>query len=489
MARTPRRLPLRGRTHRSGPFAPVIALVLAACGSEGSSSAVTDAGSPSAEAGPSDAALAEAGLHDGGVGDAAVADGGAPPSSPPTFLTPRTGLAPAELGVLVNDNDPLSVQIAEEYVVKRGIPLANVVHLSLPMPRGASMTAAQFTPLKAQVDAALAPQVQALAITWTQPYRVDNVSITSAFALGSKTIENTCTDPNSQAGTPNPYSAKPTSTTPFTDFGKRPAMMIPATTFAEAQALIARGIAADDTWPAGSASLMKTSDGTRSARCVLNNGFGWTNECQTFIDSWDSVGSGIQASLINADSITGKTDVLFYVQGLTSVPNLATNTYLPGAIADHLTSFGGQVPTSGQMSAFAFLQAGVTGSFGTVVEPCAYQQKFPNPAVLFPSYFGGATLIEAYWRSVVWPAEGLFLGEPLARPFGNGFQSAFDASTGTLTVTTTTLVPGTSYVLEGANAETGPFVAIQDNLTTAKYTKTVLSIPNATRAFYRLRRK
>jgi hypothetical protein len=141
------------------------------------------------------------------------------------------------------------------------------------------------------------------------------------------------------------------------------------------------------------------------------------------------------------------------------------------------------------MSAFAFLQAGVTGSFGTVVEPCAYQQKFPNPAVLFPGYFGGATLIEAYWRSVVWPAEGLFLGEPLARPFGNGFRSAFDAATGTLTITTTTLIPGKSYVLEGADVETGPFTTIQDNLTTAKYTKTVLSVPNATRAFYRLRMK
>ena len=29
----------------------------------------------------------------------------------------------------------------------------------------------------------------------------------------------------------------------------------------------------------------------------------------------------------------------------------------------------------------------------------------------------GATLIEAYWKSVAWPGEGLFIGEPLARPF------------------------------------------------------------------------
>ncbi|HEU4845882.1 MAG TPA: TIGR03790 family protein, partial [Burkholderiaceae bacterium] len=29
----------------------------------------------------------------------------------------------------------------------------------------------------------------------------------------------------------------------------------------------------------------------------------------------------------------------------------------------------------------------------------------------------GATAIEAYWRSVAWPAQGLFIGEPLAAPY------------------------------------------------------------------------
>jgi xylose isomerase len=27
-------------------------------------------------------------------------------------------------------------------------------------------------------------------------------------------------------------------------------------------------------------------------------------------------------------------------------------------------------------------------------------------------------LIEAYWKSVAWPGQGLFVGEPLARPWG-----------------------------------------------------------------------
>jgi hypothetical protein len=228
---------------------------------------------------------------------------------------------------------------------------------------------------------------------------------------------------------------------------------------------------------------MDTSDQTRSARCIANSAYGWTNECQAFLDSWDGAGSGIAASIVHADSISQRTDVLFYVQGLASVPDIATNTYLPGAVADHLTSFGGQIPTSGQMSAFQFLQAGATGSYGTVVEPCAYTQKFPDPSVLIPQYFAGATLIEAYWKSVQWPAEGIFIGEPLARPFGPGFRASYAG--GVLTIKTTAMVPGHHYFVEAADSADGPFTRVLDGLSIGKYQRSTFTIPNATRRVYR----
>jgi hypothetical protein len=231
---------------------------------------------------------------------------------------------------------------------------------------------------------------------------------------------------------------------------------------------------------------MDTTDQTRSARCILNPTFGYTNECQKLIDVWDSAGSGVDASTITkANSVINKKDVLFYVQGLASVPDLKTNTYLPGAVADHLTSYGGQIPTSGQMSAFEFLRAGATGSYGTVVEPCAFQQKFPDPSVLVPQYFGGNTLIEAYWKSVAWPAEGIFLGEPLARPFGTGFRSRY--ADGVLTIETTAMVPNVTYVIEAADTEAGPFTTVLGALTTTKYTRKVFTVPQANRRVYRFR--
>jgi hypothetical protein len=259
-------------------------------------------------------------------------------------------------------------------------------------------------------------------------------------------------------------------------------MTIPATTLADAKAIIDRGVASDDTWPQGSAYLMNTSDQIRSTRCV-----GYANECQRLIDNLDTAGSDIGASIVQADEITNKTDVLFYVQGLASVSGITTNTFLPGAIADHLTSYGGEIPTSAQMSAFAFLTGGATGSYGTVVEPCAYVQKFPDPSVLVPAYFGGSTLIEAYWKSVLWPAEGIFIGEPLARPFGSGFRSKLDK--GTLVIETTVMIPGVKYLIEAADLAAGPFTTVLDNLTIPKYTRASFSVPNASRAFYRFRAK
>jgi uncharacterized protein (TIGR03790 family) len=465
-------------------LAAAAAAVFAACGG---SQATDPAAAPANEAGaggPGVVAAASAG--DGGDPARGDPDGGAVDAPAQELLLPRTGISAAELGVIVNDSDPLSVSVANYYMTARKIPAGNLVHVQIANTSANAITADEFAPLAAHVDAALAgTKVEALLLTWTKPFAVEHMSITSAFAMGYRAIADTCNDPKSQSLSINPYVGHLGSTRPFDDLAFRPAMTLPATTLAEAQALVDRGVASDDTWPKGSAYLMNTSDQTRSARCLTKPQFGWTNECQTLLDTWDSAGSGVAASIVVADSVKNATDVLFYVQGLASVPDITTNTYLPGAVADHLTSFGGQIPTSGQMSAFVFLQGGATGSYGTVVEPCAYQQKFPDPSVLVPRYFGGNTLIEAYWKSVVWPAEGIFLGEPLARPFGSGFRWTF--ANGALDIQTTTMLPGATYLVEAADSEAGPFVTVLDGLTVPKYQIASFSVPNATRHTYRFR--
>jgi uncharacterized protein (TIGR03790 family) len=114
--------------------------------------------------------------------------------------------------------------------------------------------------------------------------------------------------------------------------------------------------------------------------------------------------------------------VFVYETGVTRQNVIDPAQWLPGALADHLTSFGGQlIDGFGQMSVLEWLESGATASYGTVSEPCNHLQKFPNPQVLLLHYLQGTTALEAYWKSVAWPGQGVFVGEPLAAPFARPF--------------------------------------------------------------------
>ncbi len=111
------------------------------------------------------------------------------------------------------------------------------------------------------------------------------------------------------------------------------------------------------------------------------------------------------------------TDIIAYFTGVARVEELSKLRFHPGAAADHLTSTGGVLEGGKQMSALEWLRQGATASYGSVSEPCNRVGKFPSPAVFLDHYLHGETLLEAYWKSVEMPGQGLFVGEPLARPY------------------------------------------------------------------------
>ena len=79
--------------------------------------------------------------------------------------------------------------------------------------------------------------------------------------------------------------------------------------------------------------------------------------------------------------------MLIYETGLTWVPDLSALQWVNGALADHLTSYGGVLDGSaGQMTVLDWIASGATASVGTVSEPCALVQKFPHPQVLLLNY-------------------------------------------------------------------------------------------------------
>jgi uncharacterized protein (TIGR03790 family) len=182
-------------------------------------------------------------------------------------------------------------------------------------------------------------------------------------------------------------------------------MTLAATGLARAKALVDRGIASDGTRPRGTGYLLRTSDKHRNVRA------------SRFQDIVEELGGRVALRYVEADYIEGRDDVLFYFTGTSNVLQLSNNRFVPGAIGDHLTSGGGRLVGGKQMSALRWLEAGATASYGTVEEPCSFVQKFPDPEVVIRRYTAGETLIEAYTKSVETPGQGIFVGEPLAKPY------------------------------------------------------------------------
>jgi uncharacterized protein (TIGR03790 family) len=357
-------------------------------------------------------------------------------SAAPQFFLPKTSLRPEDLAVIVNDNDPLSQKIGGYYQKRRGIPADNVIHVRF-HPGKAIMSQGEFARVKAEVDRKTPASVQAFALTWASPYRVDCMSITSAFALG---FDKAFCSHGCSRTKASPYYNSSTSQ-PYADFKIRPTMSLAGLNFAAVKALIDRGIKADGTHPSGTGYLLSTGDKLRNVRAA---------EYPRVMQETHNL---IDAKLIQGDFIKDKYDVLFYFTGLASVPELGSLGFRPGAIADHLTSFGGQLTDSSQMSILRWLEAGATGSYGTVAEPCNLPDKFPDPAVVLYWYLAGNSLIEAYWKSVRWPGEGIFIGEPLSNPYG-GFSARTEK--GEIVLRTQALPPGI-YGLLGANSVLGPY--------------------------------
>ena len=374
------------------------------------------------------------------LASAALADEATIPARPPAgahLLLPPVGLSARDFAVVINDADPASVAVGRYYARRRGIAAGRVIHVRFPAGQ-AVMAFPDWQRVQAVLDAKVGADVQAYALAWTLPVRVECMSVTAAFAFGF--------DPGAYCAegcrmTKRSEYFNSRSGAPFTDHRVRPAMLLAGDNVESVKRLIDRGLRSDDTWPEGRAYLVSTSDGSRNVRA------------QGYERLRAVLGPAYPIEQVDADALEGKADVMFEFTGIARVAAIPSNSYLDGAIADNLTSFGGYLPGTDQTNALEWLAAGATGSYGTVVEPCNFRGKFPDPAVVMAHYLSGETLVEAYWKSVLMPGQGLFIGEPLARPFGGMRVSKSSAGT---VVLTRALPPG-SYVVESSASAMGPF--------------------------------
>lgn len=168
-----------------------------------------------------------------------------------------------------------------------------------------------------------------------------------------------------------------------------------------------RAAAADGTSPKGTIYFMENNDrrSTPRDRCYA----GMAAEINKL---------GVRAKVQRGTIPMRAPDVMGLMAGTRSFDwPKSGSTILPGAICEHLTSYGGDMsPNASQTPLSEFLRHGAAGSSGTVREPGALQSKFPLPS-LHLHYVRGSSLAEAFYQSIAGPYQLLIVGDPLCQPW------------------------------------------------------------------------
>ena len=329
--------------------------------------------------------------------------------------------------VVVNQNSTNSVQLGNYYCEKRGVPPQNLLRINwtggnIEWNRS-NFETNLLSPLVAMLAGrSLTNQVDYVVLSMDIPYRVtatnganygDN-GTTSALFYGFKTNDCSvcaypgCTLPNytsnSYVGSEGIFRQTPPIAASSNSWL---VMMITSTNLASAMAVVDSGVASDYTVPTQTVMLAKSpTDRLRWVRLYV------------FDNAVINVRlrGNVSIARTNADTPLGMGTLLGY-EGGDQVVSLAPGIFTPGAMADNLTSYSGYLfENSGHTGAMDFLNSGATASYGTIVEPCAYLQKFPNAQNYFYQA-RGFSMAECYYMSVTNPYQGVFVGEPLAAPF------------------------------------------------------------------------
>ena len=377
-------------------------LVAAACGL----AAIACTSPAYAQGAPSVAGVTKAsGVGAGNLDGRTTAKPGAPVRRWITVPRINGRITAKTLGLVINTADPYSVEVGNYYASARHLAPEQVLRLDLPLKT--TLTAAEFATFSAKIQSHFGPSTEALALAWTMPYAVECNSITGALALG---YDETLCAHSCSASKASAYFGKATSR-PFTDLKMRPSMLLAAHDVEAAKAMIQRGVASDGSQGLRgavpvNAYFVTTNDPARSARSPLFPPAGLLRR------------QGVDVHVETTQALENVNNLLVYMTGLVKIEKLETLKWVPGGVGDHLTSTGGQlVGGGGQMSILDWIGSGATASYGTVSEPCAHPQKFPHPQIMMLNYVQGSTVLEAYWKSVAWPQQGIFIGEPLAAPF------------------------------------------------------------------------
>lgn len=371
--------------------------------------------------------------------------------------------------VVVNQNSSNSCELANYYCQERQVPPLNVLYINW-TGTNTLWTSNDFqtnlvTPLLNMLATRqLTNQIDYVVLSMDIPFQTSFGSTvnstTSALFYGLRLGNGS--DP---LGTTNSYAASEAGYGPGTPVVGSPGYsflttMITAGSLTQAEQLVNQGVASDGTFPQQPVVLAKSSDPARNNRYVY------------FDNAIFNVNILGVSSIVrtNTDAVSWPNGCLGYETGLAqfSVPQ---GMFVPGAIADSLTSFGGVIfGANSQTNLLAFINAGAAGSYGMVAEPNGDAQKFPNPQVYFYQA-RGFSLAESCYQSLNVPYLGLMVAEPLAAPFAKAGYGQWSTN-----LQTGTVLSGTPVLSVQFTAASGKPLQQVDLFVDGQYFSTLTNI-------------
>jgi uncharacterized protein (TIGR03790 family) len=383
--------------------------------------------------------------------------------------------------VVVNQASTNSVQLGNYYMERRQVPPQNLLRTTW---TGGNIdwTLTDFqnvilNPLLSMISARqLTNQIDYVVLSMDFPFRVNDSSgvnaTTAALYYGFKGDfpAPTTNDPvscnlptgssNSYAGSECIFRYSPPTTAATNAFL---ATMITGTNLDLTKMVVDQGVLGDYSFPTQTVILGKSTDPFRNVRYV-----GFDN---TIFET--RLRGNYNVIRTNSNYPWAFNNILGYENGH-SLFSVNPNEFAPGAMADSLTSYGGVIFNDyGQTTLLTFLWAGASGSYGTVVEPCNYLEKFPSSQTYFYQA-RGFSLAESYYQSVTNPYQGLMVGEPLSAPFAQVASAAWS------NLPANSLLSGTTNLSFVANNDSRHAIQRVDLFLDGNYLQTVTNIPPRT---------
>jgi len=341
-------------------------------------------------------------------------------------------LGPHEVLVLANGREADSIEVAKTYARQRQIPEVNIVVLDLPAvnPQAPpAMRPSDFTRLiwSPATQAAKARGIDDHILVWVYsthfPIRTTSqppislqglTFMRNHMPLAKEIAEGSYVSPlfsGPDAPGANGYGPQTfdVSRQMLREDMPLPNMTLGYTgprgnTKAEVLFCLSTGLRSDGTHPDGTVYFV-TSEDVRS-------------RCRQWQFPSSAVGlkrAGIRASISKAFPV-GKEDVIGIMMGSAVVEPSKVGRFLPGCMAEHLTSLAAMFDHNGQTKLSRWIAQGVTASAGAVCEPMSIWEKFPSPR-FFNHYTAGCSVIESFYQSIRCPLQIMLVGDPLATPW------------------------------------------------------------------------